>query len=135
MHKLFNLLFLPGKNGRVPTVILLMSMELEDSTITKPITCFGEIKKGKTGLVPNQSWEDYGVPAGGASCYSFNDLKRWKFEGVALAPVKGDPLNEPDTSKVIERAKVIYNSATKKFVMWMHINANDYSYSLTSSKQ
>jgi len=31
---------------------------------------FGEIKKGKTWLVANQSWEDYRVPAGGVSCYS-----------------------------------------------------------------
>ncbi len=29
---------------------------------------FGEIKKGKTWLVPGQSWEDYRVPAGGVSC-------------------------------------------------------------------
>jgi hypothetical protein len=90
---------------------------------------FGEIKKGKTWLVPNQSWEDYRVPAGGISCYSSKDLKRWKYEGVALAPVKGDPSSDIDTSKVIERPKVVYNSSTKKFVMWMHIDANDYSYS------
>ncbi|MEJ7681757.1 MAG: glycoside hydrolase family 43 protein [Segetibacter sp.] len=90
---------------------------------------FGESKKGKTWFVPNQSWEDYRVPAGGISCYSSKDLKHWKYQGVALAPVKGEPSNDLDTSKVIERPKVIYNSATKKFVMWMHIDANDYSYS------
>jgi beta-xylosidase len=90
---------------------------------------FGEIKKGKTWFVPNQSWEDYRVPAGGVSCYSSKDLKHWKYEGIALAPVKGDPSSDIDTSKVIERPKVIYNSSTKKFVMWMHIDANDYSYS------
>ncbi|GEO11450.1 glycoside hydrolase family 43 protein [Segetibacter aerophilus] len=90
---------------------------------------FGEIKKGKTWLVPGQSWEDYRVPAGGISCYSSKDFKQWKYEGVALAAVKGQPSHDLDTSKVIERPKVIYNSATKKFVMWMHIDANDYSYS------
>ena len=41
---------------------------------------FGEIKKGKTWLVPNQTWEDYRVPAGGVSCYSSTDLKHWKYE-------------------------------------------------------
>lgn len=90
---------------------------------------FGEIKKGKTWLVPGQDWEDFRVPAGGVSCYSSKDLKHWKYEGVALPSVIGDPSNDLDTSKVIERPKVIYNSATKKFVMWMHVDANDYSYS------
>lgn len=90
---------------------------------------FGEIKKGKTWLVPNQNWEDYRVPAGGVSCYSSKDLIHWKYEGVALSAVKGDPTNDLDTSKVIERPKVIYNTVSKKFVMWMHVDANDYSYS------
>ena len=54
---------------------------------------------------------------------------KWKYEGVALAPVKGEPNNDLDTSKVIERPKVIYNSKTHQFVMWMHIDAKDYSYS------
>ena len=89
---------------------------------------FGEIKKGKTWLVPGQSWECYRVPAGGISCYSSKDLSTWKYEGVALAPVIGDPLNDIDTSKVIERPKVIYNKTTKKFVMWMHIDVKDYSF-------
>jgi len=90
---------------------------------------FGEIKKGDTWRVPNQSWEDYRVPAGGVSCYSSKDLKNWKYEGVALSPVKGNPSNDLDTGRVIERPKVIYNSKTKKFVMWMHVDKEDYSYS------
>ncbi len=90
---------------------------------------FGEIKKGKTWLVSNQDWEDYRVPAGGISCYSSKDLKHWKYEGVALAPVTGDPNNDIDTGRVIERPKVIYNNSTKQFVMWMHVDAKDYSYS------
>ena len=89
---------------------------------------FGEIKKGETWLVPNQNWEDYRVPAGGVSCYASLDLKHWKYEGVALAPVTSDPSSDIDTSKVIERPKVIYNNKTHQFVMWMHIDANDYSY-------
>jgi hypothetical protein len=90
---------------------------------------FGEIKKGRTWRVPAQHWEDYRVPAGGVSCYSSKDLVNWKYEGVALSPVKGDKTNDLDTSRVIERPKVIYNKSTKKFVMWMHVDANDYSYS------
>src|SRR6185312_4577231 len=90
---------------------------------------FGEIKKGKTWLVPGQQWEDYRVPAGGISCYSSKDLKHWKYEGVALAPTKGDASKDLDTSRVIERPKVIYNAKTKKYVMWMHVDKKDYSYS------
>ena len=92
---------------------------------------FGEIKQGNTWLVPGQQWEDYRVPAGGISCYSSKDLIKWKFEGKALATLKGQPNHDLDTSKVVERPKVIYNQKTKKFVMWMHVDANDYSYAQT----
>src|ERR1700743_437806 len=90
---------------------------------------FAEIKNGKTWLVAGQSWEDYRVPAGGISCYSSKDLKHWKYESIALPPVKGDPENDLDTGRVIERPKVIYNSKTKQFVMWVHVDKKDYSYS------
>jgi len=69
------------------------------------------------------------VPAGGISCYSSKDLVNWKNEGIALRPTTGDCSSDLDTSKVIERPKVIYNSKTGKFVMLMHIDKNDYSYS------
>ena len=90
---------------------------------------FGEIKTGKTWLVAGQQWEDYRVPAGGVSCYSSKDLKHWKYEGVALKPSTGDTSKDLDTGRVIERPKVIYNQRTHKFVMWMHIDKKDYSYS------
>lgn len=90
---------------------------------------FGEIKKGTTWLVPGQAWEDYRVPAGGIACYSSKDLINWKNEGIALKPITGDSAHDLDTSKVIERPKVVFNKKTKKFVMWMHVDANDYSYS------
>lgn len=88
---------------------------------------FGEIKKGKTWLVPGQSWEDYRVPAGGISCYASKDLMRWQYKGVALAPTT-DSTHDLDTGRVIERPKVVYNKRTAQFVMWMHIDKNDYSY-------
>src|SRR5579863_2775030 len=90
---------------------------------------FGEIKKGKTHLVPNQNWDDYRVDAGGISCYSSNDLVQWKYEGVALTPDKKNAASDIHISKVVERPKVIYNSRTRKFVMWMHIDKEDYSFS------
>ncbi|MBX2923564.1 MAG: family 43 glycosylhydrolase [Chitinophagaceae bacterium] len=91
---------------------------------------YGEIKKGRTWRVEYvTSWEDYRVNAGGVSCYSSNDLLSWKFEGVALKPNTVDSAHDLHTSKVIERPKVIYNEKTKKFVMWMHVDSEDYDYS------
>ena len=91
---------------------------------------FGEIKKGKTTRAADiTSWEDYRVDAGGISCYSSKDLINWKYEGVALASEKKDTSSDLHISKVIERPKVIYNKQTHKFVMWMHVDRYDYSYS------
>ncbi len=90
---------------------------------------FGEIKKGKTRLVPNQNWECYRVDAGGISCYSSINLIDWKFEGVALIPNTKDSSDDLHISKVLERPKVIYNKKTKKYVMWLHVDSEDYSYS------
>lgn len=90
---------------------------------------YGEYKKGQTLRVDYvTSWEDYRVKAGGVSCYSSKDLLNWKFEGVALKPDTTDHSNDLHTSKVIERPKVIYNRKTKKFVMWLHLDSEDYSY-------
>ncbi len=56
------------------------------------------------------------------------DLYHWKNEGVALSPVTDDSTSDIHTSKVIERPKVIYNEKTGKYVMWMHIDSEDYTY-------
>ena len=90
---------------------------------------YGEIKTGKTWLVPGQTWECYRTNAGGISCYSSENLTDWKYEGVALSPNISDSTSDIHTSKVIERPKVIYNETTKKFVMWMHVDSQDYAYS------
>ncbi|HTQ66797.1 MAG TPA: glycoside hydrolase family 43 protein [Puia sp.] len=90
---------------------------------------FGEIKKGKTTRVSGViSWEDYRVDASGVSCYSSKDLVHWKYEGVALASEMNDSAHDLHYSKVIERPKVIYNQRTRRFVMWMHIDNQYYSY-------
>ncbi len=89
---------------------------------------YGEIKKGKTKLVPGQDWEDYRVVAGGVSCYSSRDLVHWKNEGVALAPNPADTASDLYIGRVVERPKVIYNRVTRQYVMWMHIDRDDYGY-------
>jgi hypothetical protein len=90
---------------------------------------FGEYKKGKTWRVESiTSWECYRCNAGGISCYSSVNLKDWKFEGIALEPNKSDSASDLHISKVLERPKVIFNDKTRKFVMWLHIDSEDYSY-------
>jgi len=87
---------------------------------------YGEIKNGETTLVEYTGWEAYRVEAGGVSCYSSQDLYNWKYEGVALAPEKTDTTSDIHPGKVIERPKVVYNEKTGKFVMWMHVDTEDY---------
>jgi len=89
---------------------------------------YGEMKQGETWRVPYLEWECYRCDAGGVNCYSSTDLVNWKHEGVALPAVKTDSTHDLHISKVIERPKVIYNDKTQKFVMWMHIDSEDYQY-------
>jgi len=56
----------------------------------------------------------------GVHVYSSKDLYNWKDEGIALA-VSDDPQSEITRGCIIERPKVIYNAATKCFVMWFHL--------------
>ncbi|MEV0319176.1 RICIN domain-containing protein [Streptomyces sp. NPDC050658] len=63
------------------------------------------------------------------SVYRSADLKNWEFRNHALTQ-DSDP--ELDVAN-IERPKVIYNSETRKFVMWMHKeNGKDYTESRTA---
>jgi hypothetical protein len=62
----------------------------------------------------------------GISCYSSKDLYHWKNEGVVL-PKESMPVAYRD-SGVVERPKVIYNAKTEKYVMWMHLDAEDYTH-------
>jgi hypothetical protein len=88
---------------------------------------YGEIKNSPTWLVSGQSWDCYRVKAVGISCYSSADLVHWRYRGVALAAVE-DSSSDLDTGRVIERPKVIFNSRTRKFVMWMHVDDRTYHY-------
>jgi hypothetical protein len=88
---------------------------------------YGEIKNGKTWTPDcNKSWGGTRVESVGVSCYSSTDLCNWKWEGNALPAVKDNAQHELHKSKVLERPKVLYNGSTKKFVMWMHVDSEDY---------
>ncbi len=90
---------------------------------------YGEYKKGLTWRVDYiKSWECYRTNAGGVSCYSSKDLVNWKNEGIVLPSERQDTSNDLFYGKVIERPKVIYNDKTKKYVMWLHVDSEDYSF-------
>ncbi|NJP48427.1 RICIN domain-containing protein [Actinacidiphila epipremni] len=58
------------------------------------------------------------------SVYRSTDLRTWEFRNNALTQSSASEL----ASAGIERPKVIYNSTTRKYVMWMHKEtATDYS--------
>ena len=63
----------------------------------------------------------------GVGVYSSRDLYNWKNEGIALA-VSQDPKSEIAEGCIIERPKVIYNAATRKFVMWFHLEFKGAEY-------
>ena len=57
------------------------------------------------------------------NCYSSTDLVSWKFENKILTLQASGDLGP---SRVVERPHVIYNDATKKWVLWMHIDSSNY---------
>lgn len=63
----------------------------------------------------------------GVGCYSSENLYDWKNEGIALA-VSDDPTSDIVKGCVIERPKVIYNTTTRKFVMWFHLELKGQGY-------
>lgn len=88
---------------------------------------YGEYKEGETTLPEWATWDCYRTEVTGVSCYSSRDLLNWKFEGIVLPAVQNDPSHDLHPSKVVERPKVIYNTRTGKFVMWMHVDSADYT--------
>ncbi len=91
---------------------------------------YGEIKEGRTWEPESiREWNGSRVEAKGINCYWSVDLVNWKLAGNVLKANEHDTAHDLHTSKVLERPKVIYNDKTGKFVMWLHIDSQDYSYS------
>src|SRR3954465_1378924 len=57
------------------------------------------------------------------ACYSSTDLVHWARQGNALSRQSSGDLA---AGRIVERPKVLYNSATGKYVMWMHIDNTAY---------
>ena len=89
---------------------------------------YGEIKEGDTYLPKaNAEWGGTRVDLTGISCYSSTDLLNWIYRGNVLPAETDDPNHDLYRTKVAERPKVVYNTKTNKFVMWLHIDSVDYS--------
>jgi len=69
----------------------------------------------------------------GVMCYSSKDLYNWKNEGVALPLAYDDPNHNLAIGCALERPKVIYNAATKKYVMWFHLELKGQGYDAARS--
>jgi beta-galactosidase len=89
---------------------------------------FGENKHTPT---KTNSLIGFNVDAVGVSCYTSTDLYNWENKGLVLPAVHDDPMHELHTSKIIERPKVIYNSLTQKYVMFLHLDTQNYQYART----
>ncbi|MGE5647956.1 MAG: glycoside hydrolase family 43 protein [Acidobacteriota bacterium] len=61
----------------------------------------------------------------GISCYSSRNLREWTRQGTAL-PKDALPPQFRDQG-ICERAKVLFNKKTGKYVMWMHLDSKDYT--------
>ncbi|KPL12054.1 MAG: glycosyl hydrolase family 43 [Bacteroides sp. SM23_62] len=91
---------------------------------------YGEIKDGETWEPESiREWNGSRVEAKGINCYWSVDLINWKLAGNVLKAIEHDSAHDLHSSKVLERPKVIFNDKTGKFVMWLHIDSQDYSYS------
>ncbi len=58
------------------------------------------------------------------NAYSSKDLSHWKFENAIITTKTSTELAA--SGRIIERPKVIYNSTTKQYVMWLHWDGNSY---------
>lgn len=65
----------------------------------------------------------------GVHCYSSEDLYNWKDEGIVLSVMPENSGSEIERGCIIERPKVIFNSKTKKYVMWFHLELKNKGYS------
>ncbi|MGE5527804.1 MAG: discoidin domain-containing protein [Patescibacteria group bacterium] len=76
----------------------------------------------------NEYWMKSGMghvtaPFIAITCYSSTDLTHWTFVGNLLTQ---QPSGDLGPNRVVERPKVIYNAATGRYVMYMHIDNATY---------
>lgn len=60
----------------------------------------------------------------GVNCYRSTDLSNWEFRRAIITRQTSTDLAATD--RIIERPKVVYNDTTKKYVMWLHWEGQNY---------
>jgi hypothetical protein len=83
----------------------------------------GVFKVGSTYYMVGED-KSAGATFTAVACYSSTDLVHWVRHNDALSQQASGDLA---AGRVVERPKVIYNSATGRYVMWMHIDSSSYS--------
>lgn len=66
----------------------------------------------------------------GINCYHSTDLLNWKNFGQVLGQ-KQVFIDSHPGPYIIERPKVVWNPMTKLYVLWFHLDSNDYHYRYT----
>jgi hypothetical protein len=59
------------------------------------------------------------------NCYSSSNLVEWTYVGPLLSKTYSN--SDLGDDRIVERPKVLYNSVTKKYIMYMHIDDLSYS--------
>ena len=67
---------------------------------------------------------------GGVHCYSSGNFYNWKDEGLVLAVDETNPKSDIAAGCLLERPKVIYNEATKTFVMFFKLYQKGVGYEI-----
>jgi hypothetical protein len=83
----------------------------------------GVFKVGSTYYMVGED-KSAGATFTAVACYSSTDLATWTRMGDALSRQGSGDLA---AGRVVERPKVVYNSTTGQYVMWMHIDNSSYS--------
>jgi beta-xylosidase len=82
----------------------------------------GIIQVGRTWYWFGEDKTD-GSPFQNIHCYSSTDLAHWTFRGSSLSRQESGDLGP---GRIVERPKVIYNSKTRMYVMYVHIDNSQY---------
>ena len=84
-------------------------------------------KNGKYYMVGTTKKSNPDWLSGGVNIYSSYDLQNWHFENEIFRNTSiTTPLTDGDRYR-IERPKIIYNSATRKYVMYFHLDSAGFN--------
>ncbi|KAG9101426.1 hypothetical protein FS749_007233 [Ceratobasidium sp. UAMH 11750] len=83
----------------------------------------GIIKEGNTFYWIGENKSE-GTAFQSVNCYSSKNLVEWTYVGALLTRQSGGDLGP---NRIVERPKVIYNSVSKQYVLYMHIDDWNYA--------